>query len=165
MKNERRQICTVEGENGPRFTKDQKYIVFTRQNNLPDGARRRRYDATHGHPHRGRACRNPPPNAGSEAEAVTVAGRRRRSDAAAARQQSQEYVKKEERELMRPSASAQNRDEQEAKRKQREKRKPFTPPAACLSPDCSYRPTENTSSLRSSGRRPGEELRRAELRH
>src|SRR5262245_45242686 len=35
VKNERRQITsTVEGENSPRFTKDQKYIVFTRQNNL-----------------------------------------------------------------------------------------------------------------------------------
>src|SRR5262249_30920631 len=35
VKNERRQIIsTVEGENSPRFTKDQKYIVFTRQNNL-----------------------------------------------------------------------------------------------------------------------------------
>ena len=34
QKNERRQTSTVEGENGLRFTKDQKYIVFTRQNNL-----------------------------------------------------------------------------------------------------------------------------------
>jgi hypothetical protein len=35
VKNERRQITsTVESEIGPRFTKDQKYIVFTRQNNL-----------------------------------------------------------------------------------------------------------------------------------
>src|SRR5215470_2175714 len=35
VKNERRQITsTVEGENSPRFTKDQKHIVFTRQNNL-----------------------------------------------------------------------------------------------------------------------------------
>ncbi|HEY8458852.1 MAG TPA: hypothetical protein VIM99_00640, partial [Blastocatellia bacterium] len=35
LKNERRQITsTVESENAPRFTKDQKYIVFTRQNNL-----------------------------------------------------------------------------------------------------------------------------------
>src|SRR5262245_13541403 len=35
VKNERRQITsTIDGENSPRFTKDQKYIVFTRQNNL-----------------------------------------------------------------------------------------------------------------------------------
>src|SRR5262249_54249262 len=35
VKNERRQITsTVEGENSPRFTKDRKYVVFTRQNNL-----------------------------------------------------------------------------------------------------------------------------------
>src|SRR5262252_2680653 len=35
VKRERRQITsTIDGENSPRFTKDQKYIVFTRQNNL-----------------------------------------------------------------------------------------------------------------------------------
>ncbi|MGH9766666.1 MAG: TolB family protein, partial [Blastocatellia bacterium] len=35
LKNERRQITsTIDGENSPRFTKDRKYIVFTRQNNL-----------------------------------------------------------------------------------------------------------------------------------
>jgi Tol biopolymer transport system component len=35
VKRERRQITsTVDGENSPRFTKDQKYIVFTRLNNL-----------------------------------------------------------------------------------------------------------------------------------
>ena len=35
VKKERRQLTsTIDGENSPRFTKDQKYIVFTRQNNL-----------------------------------------------------------------------------------------------------------------------------------
>ncbi|HKX26999.1 MAG TPA: hypothetical protein VJ302_04825, partial [Blastocatellia bacterium] len=34
-KHERRQLTsTIDGENSPKFTADQKYIVFTRQNNL-----------------------------------------------------------------------------------------------------------------------------------
>ena len=72
-----------------------------------------------------------------------MAGRRRRSTPQQ-RNESQEYVKKEERMIEAVRERAQNRDEQEAKRKQREKRKPFTPPAAHsvaglqLSPDGKY---------------------------
>jgi dipeptidyl aminopeptidase/acylaminoacyl peptidase len=149
VKNERRQITsTVEGENGPRFTKDQKHIVFTRQNNLYrmalDGAGVtqltdiRAGGAT--------AETAPPPQRG-----LGGGGQRQQAAAAGGRgsqqrgNESQEYVKKEERELIEAVRErAQNREEQEAKRKQREKRKPFTPPAGQsvanlqLSPDGKY---------------------------
>ena len=160
VKNERRQITsTVEGENGPRFTKDQKHIVFTRQNNLYrmalDGAGMTQLtDIRTG----AAPAETPPPQRG-----VGGGGGQRRQGAAGDQtsqqrgNESQEYVKKEERELIEAVRErAQNREEQEAKRKQREKRKPFTPPAGSICRrTCSYRPTENTSSLRSSGRRPG----------
>jgi dipeptidyl aminopeptidase/acylaminoacyl peptidase len=148
VKNERRQITsTVEGENVPRFTKDQKYIVFTRQNNLYrmalDGAGMTQLtDIRTG----AAPAETPPPQRG-----VGGGGGQRRQGAAGDQtsqqrgNESQEYVKKEERELIEAVRErAQNRDEQEAKRKQREKRKPFTPPAASsvaglqLSPDGKY---------------------------
>jgi dipeptidyl aminopeptidase/acylaminoacyl peptidase len=148
VKNERRQITsTVEGENSPRFMKDQKHIVFTRQNNLYrmalDGAGMTQLTDVH----TGAApAENPTPQRG-----FGGGGGQRRQGAAGdqASQQrgneSQEYVKKEERELIEAVRErAQNREEQEAKRKQREKRKPFTPPAASsvanlqLSPDGKY---------------------------
>jgi dipeptidyl aminopeptidase/acylaminoacyl peptidase len=147
-KNERRQITsTVEGENGPRFTKDQKHIVFTRQNNLYrmalDGAGMTQLtDIRTG----AAPAENPPPQRG-----VVGGGGQRRQGAAGDQtsqqrgNESQEYVKKEERELIEAVRErAQNREEQEAKRKQREKRKPFTPPAGQsvaglqLSPDGKY---------------------------
>src|SRR5262247_2077700 len=148
VKNERRQITsTVEGENGPRFTKDQKHIVFTRQNNLYrmalDGAGVTqltdiRTDAA-------------PAETTTPQRGFGGGGGQRRQGASGdqASQQrgneSQEFVKKEERELIEAVRErAQNREEQEAKRKQREKRKSFTPPAASsvanlqLSPDGKY---------------------------
>jgi dipeptidyl aminopeptidase/acylaminoacyl peptidase len=148
VKNERRQITsTVEGENGPRFTKDQKHIVFTRQNNLYrmalDGAGMTQLtDIRTG----AAPAEIPPPQRG-----VGGGGGQRRQGGAGDQtsqqrgNESQEYVKKEERELIEAVRErAQNRDEQEAKRKQREKRKPFTPPAGQsvaglqLSPDGKY---------------------------
>jgi dipeptidyl aminopeptidase/acylaminoacyl peptidase len=148
VKNERRQITsTVEGENGPRFTKDQKHIVFTRQNNLYrmalDGAGMTQLtDIRTG----AAPAETPPPQRG-----VGGGGGQRRQGAAGDQtsqqrgNESQEYVKKEERELIEAVRErAQNRDEQEAKRKQREKRKLFTPPAGQsvaglqLSPDGKY---------------------------
>jgi hypothetical protein len=150
VKNERRQITsTVEGENSPRLTKDQKYIVFTRQNNLYrialDG---------------GQLTQLTDIRTGGAPAEPTVAqrgfggggfgGQRQQSATSgqAAPQRggaSQEYVKKEERELIEAVRErAQNREEQEAKRKQREKRKPFSPPAGQsvanlqLSPDGKY---------------------------
>jgi len=148
VKNERRQITsTVEGENGPRFTKDQKHIVFTRQNNLYrmalDGAGMTQLtDVRTG----AAPAETPAPQRG-----VGGGGGQRRQGAAGDQtsqqrgNESQEYVKKEERELIEAVRErAQNREEQEAKRKQREKRKPFTPPAGQsvaglqLSPDGKY---------------------------
>src|SRR5215471_16301668 len=122
VKNERRQITsTVEGENSPRFTKDQKYIVFTRQNNLYrmslDGA--------------GVTQLTDVRTGAAPAEAQTAqrgfgggGGQRRQGgsgDQASQQRgnESQEYVKKEERELIEAVRErAQNREEQEAKRKQ-----------------------------------------------
>lgn len=109
-KNERRQIVsTVEGENAPRFTADQKSILFVRQNNLyrmslDGGALTQLTDVRAG----GGAPPASPPK-GTD---------------------SQEYLKKEERALLETVRErAKNREEQEAKRKQRQTRKAFSPPA------------------------------------
>src|SRR5262249_15606459 len=150
VKNERRQITnTIDGENSPRFTKDQKYIVFTRQNNLfrmaLDGAGVTQLTDTR--------TGGPPTESPATQRGLGGGGfggqRQQRGGAGQTSQQrgteSQEYVKKEERELIEAVRErAQNREEQEAKRKQREKRKPFTPPAGQsvaglqLSPDGKY---------------------------
>ncbi|MGH9754788.1 MAG: prolyl oligopeptidase family serine peptidase [Blastocatellia bacterium] len=147
VKNERRQITsTIDGENSPRFAKDRKYIVFTRQNNLYrmalDGADMTQLtDIRTG----GAPATNPPSQRGFGGGA-----QRRQGDSAGQTSEqrgneSQERIKKEERELIEAVRErAQNREEQEAKRKQREKRKPFTPPAGQsvanlqLSPDGKY---------------------------
>jgi dipeptidyl aminopeptidase/acylaminoacyl peptidase len=153
VKNERRQITsTVDGENSPRFTKDQKYIVFTRQNNLYrmalDGGQLTQLTdiRTGGAPAEPAVAQR----GGFGGGGFGGGGQRQQSAAAGqpAPQRgaaSQEYVKKEERELIEAVRErAQNREEQEAKRKQREKRKPFTPPAGQsvanlqLSPDGKY---------------------------
>ena len=120
----RRQLTsTNDGESSPRFTKDQKHVVFTRQNNLyrmalDSGSITQLTDIRTG----GGPPESPPK--GTE---------------------SQEYLKKEERSLIEAVRErAQNREEQEAKRKQREKRQPFSPPAGqsvsnlSLSPDSKY---------------------------
>src|SRR5262249_42467701 len=149
VKNERRQITsTVDGENSPRFTKDQKYIVFTRQNNLYrmalDGGQLTQLTdiragvapAEAAAPQRGfgRGGFGGQQQGGGSGQAPPQRGN-----------ESQEYLKKEERELIEAVRErAQNREEQEAKRKQREKRKPFTLPAGQsvanlqLSPDGKY---------------------------
>ncbi|MEK7834074.1 MAG: DPP IV N-terminal domain-containing protein, partial [Acidobacteriota bacterium] len=119
-KNERRQIVsTTEGENTPRFTADQKNILFVRQNNLyrmslEGGALTQLTDVRTG------GGDSTPPK-GTD---------------------SQEYLKKEERALLEAVRErALNREEQEAKRKQRERRKPFFVPGGqsvsnlSLSPD------------------------------
>src|SRR5262252_4281964 len=148
VKNERRQITsTVEGENSPRFTKDQKHIVFTRQNNLYrmalDGAGVTQLTDV-------RTGAAPAENPTTQRGFGGGGGQRRQAASGYQTSQqrgneSQEYVKKEERELIDAVRErARNREEQEAKRKQREKRKPFTPPAGQsvaglqLSPDGKY---------------------------
>ncbi len=109
VKNERRQITsTIDGENSPRFSADQKSILFVRQNNLfrmaLDGsALEQLTDIRTG----GGGGDSTPPK-GTE---------------------SQEYLKKEERVLLEAVRErAENREQQEAKRKAREKRKPFSLP-------------------------------------
>lgn len=150
-KNERRQlISTIEGENNPRFTGDQKRIYFTRQNNLysmalDGGSLVQLTDIRTGGA--GAASSLPPPPFG------VGGGQRQGGGGGNASGQtppptgnsSQEALKKEERELLQAvKERAQNREEQEAKRKQREKRKPFTPPTGqsvgnlTLSPDGKY---------------------------
>jgi len=153
VKNERRQITsTIDGENSPRFTKDQKYIVFTRQNNLyrmslDGGQLTQLTDIRAG----GAPAEAAPPQRG--AGGGGFGGQRQGGGASGGASgqtpprgnESQEHIKKEERELIEAVRErALNREEQEAKRKQREKRKPFTPPAASsvanlqLSPDGKY---------------------------
>ncbi|MGE0882631.1 MAG: prolyl oligopeptidase family serine peptidase [Blastocatellales bacterium] len=109
VKNQRRQITsTIDGENNPRFSADQKSILFVRQNNLYrmalDGsALEQLTDIRTG----GGGGDSTPPK-GTE---------------------SQEYLKKEERALLEAVRErAENREQQEAKRKAREKRKPFSLP-------------------------------------
>ncbi|HEX5083270.1 MAG TPA: DPP IV N-terminal domain-containing protein, partial [Blastocatellia bacterium] len=153
VKNERRQITnTIDNEINPRFTKDQKYIVFTRQNNLYrmalDGAgmtqltdiRAGGAPTEAAQPQRGFGGQRQQGQQGQQGR--SAAGGRSSQQRGA---ESQEYVKKEERELLEAVRErAQNREEQEAKRKQREKRKPFTPPPGQsvvglqLSPDAKY---------------------------
>ena len=107
-KNERRQLTkTVDGEGNVHFTKDQKHIYFTRQNNLytlslTDGTLVQITDIRSG-------------TAPDEKKKGT---------------DSQEFIKKEERELLDAvKEKAQYREEQEAKRKAQEKRKPYFLPA------------------------------------
>ncbi len=150
VKNERRQITsTIDGENSPRFTKDQKYIVFTRQNNLYrmalDGAGVTQLTDI-------RASGGAPAAPAAPQRGFGGGGGQRQGGGGAGQasppqrgNESQEHVKKEERELIEAVRErASNREEQEAKRKQREKRKPFSPPAGQsvaglqLSPDSKF---------------------------
>jgi dipeptidyl aminopeptidase/acylaminoacyl peptidase len=150
VKKERRQITsTIDGENSPRFTKDHKYIVFTRQNNLfrmalDGGQLTQLTDIRAG----GAPAESATPQRGLAGGGF---GGQRQGGGASGQtppqrgNESQEHIKKEERELIEAVRErAQNREEQEAKRKQREKRKPFTPPAGQsvanlqLSPDGKY---------------------------
>lgn len=124
VKGERRQITsTVDGENSPRFTADQKNIVFTRQNNLYrmalDGSSLTQLTDI---------------RTGSAPPATPPKGT-----------ESQEYLKKEERTLIEAvREKAENREEQEKKRREREKRKPYFAPNGSsvanlqLSPDGKY---------------------------
>ncbi len=157
-KNERRPlVSTTEGEGSPRFTGDQKHIVFTRQNNLysmaldggslvqltdvrtgggaPEPAAAQRGGGGFGGGRQGGGG-----NAIGQGGQGGQAGQA--GQAPPQTSSSQDFIKKEERELIEAiKERAQNREEQEAKRKAREKRKPFTPPAGqsvgslTLSPD------------------------------
>ncbi|MEW6736565.1 MAG: prolyl oligopeptidase family serine peptidase [Acidobacteriota bacterium] len=130
-KSERRQITvTTEAESDAHFTRDQKHIYFTRQNNLfllalNGGSLRQLTDIrTSG--------------AGNRSAGGEEAQKERDGS-------SQQFIKKEERELLESVRElAEQREQQEAKRKQEEKRKTFNLPAGqtvtnlSLSPDNSY---------------------------
>ncbi len=107
-KNERRQLTkTSDGESNAHFTKDQKHIYFTRQNNLytlslTDGTLSQITDIRSG---------------------AAPDEKKKGTD-------SQEFIKKEEQALLDAvKEKAQYREEQEAKRKAQEKRKPYFLPA------------------------------------
>jgi dipeptidyl aminopeptidase/acylaminoacyl peptidase len=148
-KNERRQIVsTTEGENSPRFTADQKNILFVRQNNLysmalDGGSLMQLTDIRTG----GGAPEPAAPvqRGGGQRQGGGGGNATGQTAQAPPVNSSQEFIKKEERELIEAVRErAQNREEQEAKRKAREKRKPFSPPAGqavsnlSLSPDAKY---------------------------
>ena len=120
-KNERRQLTkTSDGESNAHFTKDQKHIYFTRQNNLytlslTDGSLVQVTDIRSG---------------------AAPDEKKKGTD-------SQEFIKKEERELLDAvKEKAQYREEQEAKRKAQEKRKPYFLPAGQSSGALSLTPDE-----------------------
>lgn len=147
-KNERRRLTeTQEGESNAHFTRDQRGVYFTRNNNLyvlalDGGSLKQLTDIRTG----GGGAPAGPPLAfggggrrsadGSEPEAAEATdltdqqqGQSRQPETPK-KQTQQEYLKKEERELLEAVRErAQNREEQEAKRKKQEKRKPFELPA------------------------------------
>ncbi|MBI1765508.1 MAG: prolyl oligopeptidase family serine peptidase [Acidobacteria bacterium] len=151
-KNERRRLTeTQEGESNAHFTRDQRSVYFTRNNNLyvlalDGGSLRQLTDIRTG----GGAAPAGPALAfgggrrgaesadGTEPEAIATGlvlddvqqqGQARQPEAPK-KQTQQDYLKKEERELLEAVRErALNREEQEAKRKKQEKRKPFELPA------------------------------------
>ncbi|MDQ3756163.1 MAG: DPP IV N-terminal domain-containing protein, partial [Acidobacteriota bacterium] len=137
----RRQVTdTTEAETNAHFTRDQKHVSFTRQNNLyrlalDGGSLTQLTDIRVG-------------GGGGDQTAArgsTSSGSAQRQGGEAQQQrgtESQELLKKEERELLEAVRErAARREEQEAKRKARERRKPFNIPSGqnvsnlTLSPD------------------------------
>lgn len=155
-KGQRRQIvATTEGENSPRFTADQKSILFVRQNNLysmalDGGSLTQLTDIRTG----GGAPAAPTVGFGGgggfgggqrQGGGGNAAQAAQTSQVTTQSGTSQDFLKKEERALIEAvNERVKNREELEAKRKQRETRKPFTPPAGqsvgnlSLSPDGKY---------------------------
>ncbi|HEX8338791.1 MAG TPA: DPP IV N-terminal domain-containing protein, partial [Pyrinomonadaceae bacterium] len=137
----RRQLTrTVEAESNARFTRDQRSVYFTRQNNLyvmslDGGSLEQLTD-----------IRAPaPPAAGASAGAGV--GPQAAASAGARGSESQEFLRKEERRLLDVVRErAEQREEQERRRREREKerRKPFALTAGQtvtnlqLSPDGAY---------------------------
>lgn len=148
-KNERRRLTeTQEGESNAHFTRDQRSVYFTRNNNLyvlalDGGSLKQLTDIRTG----GGGAPAGPPLAfgggggrrsadsadGSTIESATEFDQQQgqaRQPETPKKQTQQEYLKKEERELLEAVRErAQNREEQEAKRKQQQTRKPFELPA------------------------------------
>ena len=143
----RQQVTrTTETELNPHFTRDQRHIYFTRQNNLyvlalDGGMLEQLTDIRIG---AGGGGGQTAAGAGGGG-----GGQRQQGGASSESQQrgtdSQETLKKEERELLEAVRErAEQREQQEAKRKAREKRKPFNLPSGqtvvnlTLSPDGAY---------------------------
>src|SRR2546421_5890176 len=140
-KGERRALTrTVDAESNAHFTRDQRHVYFTRQNNLyrmplDGGALEQLTDIRAG--------------AGDAQQARTGAGGGGGIQATVGPQrgasESQEFVRKEERQLIEAVRErAEQREEQEKKRREQDKRRPFTLAAGqtvtslLLSPDGSY---------------------------
>ncbi|MGI9105865.1 MAG: alpha/beta fold hydrolase [Pyrinomonadaceae bacterium] len=121
----RRQVTrTIEAETNPHFTRDQKSIYFTRQNNL---YRLALFDG--GSLEQLTDIRSGGSSSSSSSGQTTGGGQQRQGGTGEAQQRgtdSQEVLKKEERQLLEAVRErAERREEQEAKRKAREKRKPY----------------------------------------
>src|SRR3989440_3379182 len=122
-KGERRALTrTVDAESNAHFTRDQRHVYFTRQNNLyrmplDGGALEQLTDIRAG--------------AGDAQQARTGAGGGGGIQATVGPQrgasESQEFVRKEERQLIEAVRErAEQREEQEKKRREQDKRRPFT---------------------------------------
>ncbi len=152
-KNEKRRLTeTQEGESNVHFTRDQRSVYFTRNNNLyvlaleggPEAKLRQLTDIRTGG---GAAPAGPPlafgggrrgadsadgsvPGAVATGLALSDEPQQDQTKPPEKKQTNQDYLKKEERELLEAVRErALNREEQEAKRKKQEKRKPFELPA------------------------------------
>src|SRR5437588_8092537 len=140
-KGERKALTrTTDAESNAHFTRDQRHVYFTRQNNLYrvslDGGPLEQL--TDIRAASGDTQRAPGGAGGVGGIQATVGPQRGASE-------SQEFVRKEERQLIEAVRErAEQREEQEKKRREQEKRRPFTLAAGqtvtslLLSPDGSY---------------------------
>src|SRR2546421_272599 len=139
-KGERRALTrTVDAESNAHFTRDQRHVYFTRQNNLyrmplDGGALEQLTDIRAG----AGDAQQARTGAGGGSIQATVGPQRGASE-------SQEFVRKEERQLIEAVRErAEQREEQEKKRREQDKRRPFTLASGqtvtslLLSPDGSY---------------------------
>src|SRR2546423_6687396 len=142
-KGERRALTkTVDAESNAHFTRDQRHVYFTRQNNLYrvslDGGPLEQLTDIRAAGAGGDTQQARGGAAGGGNIQATVGPQRGASE-------SQEFVRKEERQLIEAVRErAEQREEQEKKRREQEKRRPFTLAAGqtvtslLLSPDGSY---------------------------
>jgi dipeptidyl aminopeptidase/acylaminoacyl peptidase len=147
-KGERRQLTrTVDAETNAHFTRDQRHVVFTRQNNLYrmslDGGSLEQLTDIRAGIGGVEATATPQRTGGGRAQGAGGTSAAGASGGSASA--SQEFVRKEERELLDAVRErAEQREEQEKKRRERERRRPFNLAAGqsvaslLLSPDGSY---------------------------
>src|SRR5947209_11057033 len=142
-KGERKALTrTVDAESNAHFTRDQRHVYFTRQNNLYvmplDGGALEQLTDIRAAGAGGDAQQARGGAGGGGGIQATVGPQRGASE-------SQEFVRKEERQLIEAVRErAEQREEQEKKRREQEKRRPFTLAAGqtvtslLLSPDGTY---------------------------